>query len=64
MRSRPATGGGVIVLVDDVVTTGATFDEAARTLREAGARVVSAVALAATPRLGERNANASETRSK
>lgn len=64
MRSRPATGGGAIVLVDDVVTTGATFDEAARTLREAGARVVSAVALAATPRLGERNANASETRSK
>lgn len=64
MRSRPAIGGGAIVLVDDVVTTGATFDEAARTLREAGARVVSAVALAATPRLGERNANASETRSK
>lgn len=64
MRSRPTIGGGSVVLVDDVVTTGATFDEAARTLREAGVRVVSAVALAATPRLGERNANASETRSK
>lgn len=64
MRSRPVIGDGAVVLVDDVVTTGATFDEAARTLREAGLRVVSAVALAATPRLGERNVNASETRSK
>ncbi|MFJ2542184.1 ComF family protein [Microbacterium sp. NPDC087589] len=64
MRSRRMTGGQAVVLVDDVVTTGATFDEAARTLRDAGVRVVSAVALAATPRLGEQNANASETRSK
>lgn len=64
MRSRSVIGGGVVVLVDDVVTTGATLDEAAHTLRDAGFRVVSAVALAATPRLGERNANASETRSK
>jgi predicted amidophosphoribosyltransferase len=64
MRSRPVTGSGAVVLVDDVVTTGATFDEAARTLGDAGVRVVAAVALAATPRLGERNANASETRSK
>lgn len=64
MRSRPVVGGGIVVLVDDVVTTGATFDEAARALTAAGARVVSAVALAATPRHSERNANASGTRSK
>jgi predicted amidophosphoribosyltransferase len=34
-----------IILVDDVLTTGSTFDECARTLLEAGARSVSAVAL-------------------
>lgn len=36
-------------LVDDVVTTGATLEEAARTLRRAGARHVSAVCAARTP---------------
>jgi len=37
-------------LVDDVVTTGATLYEAARTLRRAGARRVVAVCAARTPR--------------
>jgi len=64
MRSRKIGGGAAVVLVDDVVTTGATLDEAARALRSAGFLVVSAVALAATPRLSERNANASGTRRK
>ena len=36
-------------LVDDVVTTGATLGEAARTLRRAGARRVAALCLARTP---------------
>ena len=38
-----------IAVVDDVLTTGATLNEVARTLREAGARSVSAWVLARTP---------------
>lgn len=56
-----APGGTAVVLVDDVVTTGATFDEAARALEAAGARVIMAVALAAAPRHGGDLADASRT---
>ncbi len=38
--------GAHIVLVDDVITTGATIEEAARTLRKAGAKRVDAVVFA------------------
>lgn len=51
MRARRRGAGVEVVIVDDVITTGATIDEAARALGEAGFRVRCAVALAATPRL-------------
>lgn len=51
MRARPPHARDEVVIFDDVVTTGATLDEAARALREAGWNPVGAVALAATARL-------------
>ena len=40
---------GTVVIVDDVVTTGATLNSAARTLKYAGAQRVFALALCGTP---------------
>lgn len=50
VRSAARLDGAVVVLVDDVVTTGATLLEAARAVREAGASHIVAVTVAATPR--------------
>lgn len=49
MISRDAASLRVI-LIDDVVTTGVTIAEAVRALRDAGADVIGAATVAATPR--------------
>ncbi|MBI2732308.1 MAG: ComF family protein [Aquabacterium sp.] len=48
-HAHAALAGRHIAIVDDVMTTGATLNACARTLLEAGARSVSAWAVARTP---------------
>ncbi len=57
LRTAPGSGrllgAGPVVLVDDVVTTGASLVEAARAVREAGGRVGAAAVVAASGRAYE-----------
>jgi predicted amidophosphoribosyltransferase len=51
MRARGRLDGRRFVIVDDVVTSGATVREAARAIRDAGGTVEGVVAFAVTPRV-------------
>lgn len=51
MRARRALVGRRFLLIDDVLTTGATLTEAIRALRDAGGEVVACATLAYTPLL-------------
>ncbi|WP_243717778.1 phosphoribosyltransferase family protein [Actinomadura sp. KC345] len=50
LKPHAEVAGRSIVLVDDVVTTGASLAEAGRVLRAAGADLLGAATVAATPR--------------
>jgi ComF family protein len=52
VRRRPEIAGRQVVIIDDVMTTGATVDECARVLKRAGAAKVGVLTLARALRVG------------
>lgn len=60
-RSARWLHGQEVVIVDDLVTTGATLAEAARAVRDAGGVVVAAATVAATTRQRSRTYGAGES---
>ena len=50
MQARPSTANGPVVVVDDVITSGATLSEAVRALRAAHVTIAGVATIAATPR--------------
>ncbi|HTL95680.1 MAG TPA: phosphoribosyltransferase family protein [Gemmatimonadaceae bacterium] len=50
---RNTIRGAHLVLVDDVITTGATLGECAATLFDAGARIISIVTFGRAPAIGD-----------
>ena len=57
VRNYESVKGRNIILLDDVVTSGATMKECAATLLKAGAKEVIGLTLARTFRKGEKNGN-------
>lgn len=53
VSERPTIRGAHLVLVDDVITTGATLGECAATLFDAGARIISIVTFGRAPAIGD-----------
>lgn len=52
VRQVAQVRGRMVVVIDDIVTTGATMRACMKALEQAGAHVVAGLALAATPRYG------------
>jgi len=53
-NARQRLKGAHVLLVDDVITTGATLSECATTLFESGARIISIVTFGRAPAAGDR----------